>query len=605
MASSKSQIHEGETLLTPPNSTRKPGRPPILARFNLRWVSVLTVVSIVFLLACHPFRNAADSKSEYCQQVDPLLPKERPDITEQYYEGLLKNNSQWRLEAAERLAQAVRINTETFDFLRDVPPPADGPDAPERDGLVKFREWLHEAFPLVHEKLSLEVINRYALLYTWQGSESDAKPLVLCSHIDTVPVAASSLDQWAHPPFSGHVDGEYVWGRGSVDTKSTLVSIMEAVNTLLLAGMETKRTVILAFGFDEEISGYHGAKYLAQALLDRGLKDKVELLVDEGPDIFSKNGATIAQIGVSEKGYADVDITVKTPGGHSSIPPTHTGIGIMSRIIANLEDHPYEPVLGDENPFLELLRCEARFAPKMSRWLREAINKVKVFRPALVRYLSGFPQLRYMMATSQAADMINGGVKLNALPEEVTASINNRIAVHMNVTLVEAEIRKHVLEAISGMGLEFIFTDHNGRNWTAESCSHSSKKEDWQGTIHVATYRGALEPAPISPFKNDRAWDLLSGTVRHVSSHDWTRKDTQAVLSEEPINTEIIVAPVLMAANTDTRHYWDLTRNIYRYDPLRSNKIFGVHTVNEHIAIDSYAEAVGFFHELIRNFQEL
>ncbi|KND02640.1 uncharacterized protein SPPG_01728 [Spizellomyces punctatus DAOM BR117] len=560
---------------------------------------------IAVMFACHTLpRLVYYNASHDCVQPDTIVPKRRQDITDKNYEGLFKKDAEWRKEASERLAQAVRIKTETFDFLRDVPPPQDGEDVPERKGLEEFRQWLEKAYPQVHQNLSREVVNRYALLYTWKGTDESAKPLVLCSHMDTVPVPESSLDQWTHPPFSGYNDGKYIWGRGSVDTKNTLVGIVEAVETLLRAGFEPQRTVILAFGFDEEISGYQGAQYLAKTLLDRGLKDGVELLVDEGPGIGEDQGATFARVGVAEKGYTDVTISVITPGGHSSIPPAHTGIGILSHLITRLEANPHEAVLSDDNPFLAYLRCEAKFAPDMSQWLRTAIRKINIFRPALVRYLSKDPRTRYMLATSQAVDMIHGGVKLNALPELATAEVNHRIAVHTNVSQLESHLRHLLGTTTEKLGLEFIYTDHLGKNWTKNT--HCEKK--WTGTVHITTYKGALEPAPISPFENSKAWSLLGGTIRRVSGDNWDLGSKEKVLKANSTSGDqnpVIVAPVLMPANTDTRHYWNLTRNIYRFNPVRGEKAFGVHTVNEHIAIDAFVESVAFYHELIRNFDEL
>ncbi|KAJ3059303.1 hypothetical protein HDU99_006405, partial [Rhizoclosmatium hyalinum] len=57
-----------------------------------------------------------------------------------------------------------------------------------------------------------------------------------------------------------------LWGRGSGDTKATFMGHLEAVEKLLEAGFTPKRTVYLAYGHDEEISGHQGARKLAEYL---------------------------------------------------------------------------------------------------------------------------------------------------------------------------------------------------------------------------------------------------------------------------------------------------------------------------------------------------
>lgn len=106
-----------------------------------------------------------------------------------------------------------------------------------------------------HTHLSLEKINTYALAYEWAGSDKSKSPLMLAAHQDVVPVEPSTIDSWTHPPFSGHFDGEYIWGRGSSDDKASLIGILSAIELLIQEGFKPERTVVLAFGMDEETGG--------------------------------------------------------------------------------------------------------------------------------------------------------------------------------------------------------------------------------------------------------------------------------------------------------------------------------------------------------------
>jgi Gly-Xaa carboxypeptidase len=125
-------------------------------------------------------------------------------------------------------------------------------------------------------------INIYGLLYTWKGSNDSLKPLLLMAHMDVVPVDRKTTDDWTHPPFSGYYDGDYIWGRGSIDDKSGLMSIMIAMETLLEQGFRPQRTVVLSFGFDEEASGGLGARENAKVLNTMYGQKSFAMILDEG-----------------------------------------------------------------------------------------------------------------------------------------------------------------------------------------------------------------------------------------------------------------------------------------------------------------------------------
>src|ERR1700753_1841600 len=132
---------------------------------------------------------------------------------------------------------------------------------------------------------------------------------------------------------------------------------MESIELLLEAGFSPQRTVILSFGFDEEASGVQGAQKLSAYLLEKFGEDSVAVIVDEGAGISTVWGSVFATPGTAEKGAIDVEIIVRMAGGHSSIPPAHTGIGVMSHLISLIKNTQKKPYLADENPFLGLMQC--------------------------------------------------------------------------------------------------------------------------------------------------------------------------------------------------------------------------------------------------------
>lgn len=122
-------------------------------------------------------------------------------------------------------------------------------------------------------------------------------------HQDVVPVPKETMSRWTYPPFSGHYDGRYIWGRGAADDKNSLIAIMEALDTLLVKGYQPERTILAGFGFDEEISGWQGARYIAEHLEEKWGANGLELVIDEGGSgIKDVYGTVFALPSLGEKG---------------------------------------------------------------------------------------------------------------------------------------------------------------------------------------------------------------------------------------------------------------------------------------------------------------
>jgi len=172
--------------------------------------------------------------------------------------------------AAGRLGQAVRFKTiSTFDD--------ENANGAEFEALHAF---LQASFPKAHGVLQRETIGKYALLYTWPGTDPKAQPYALMAHQDVVPIAPGTEADWQQPPFSGALRDGFVWGRGSWDDKGNLMSIMEAVELLASAGFQPRQTIHLIFGHDEEISGRRGAAQIAKLFKERGIH--LQFVLDEG-----------------------------------------------------------------------------------------------------------------------------------------------------------------------------------------------------------------------------------------------------------------------------------------------------------------------------------
>lgn len=292
----------------------------------MRWATLILVASVLSFIAYFTFqpvlswtrdcsatrRISIDEKFE-CKQYEAIESSSSAEI-EAIRASL--ETPRARNYSASLLSGAVQIPSISYDDMGSLQ------DDPRWEVFGDMADYLETSFPLVHQTLTLSKINTYGLLYTWAGTEENLKPVVLMAHQDVVPV--DSIDKWTHAPFSGHIDEDFVYGRGASDCKNVLVGLMESVELLLAGNFAPRRTILLSFGFDEEISGTQGALPLARHIEDVYGKDGVALIVDEGSGFSEIYGQIFATPGVAEKGYIDVTVTVTMPGGHSSIPPEHT-----------------------------------------------------------------------------------------------------------------------------------------------------------------------------------------------------------------------------------------------------------------------------------------
>lgn len=439
--------------------------------------------------------------------------------------------------AVKRLSRAIQYRT--------ISAPDPIPSAAE---FRRFNEFLVASFPELHARLAREIVGEHSLLYTWQGKNGALKPILLMAHLDVVPVEPATESSWTHPPFSGAVAGGYIWGRGAMDDKAAVMAILEAVERLLNTGYQPERTVYLTFGHDEEIGGHNGAAKIAEVLRSRGVV--LESLLDEGLNILKGviDGVSppVALIGIAEKGYLSLRISVQTSGGHSSIPPPDNAIDIVSRALQKLNAAPFPAELrGTTREMLGYL------APEMS-WLKKlALANLWLFEPLIVRELTASPLTDATVRTTLAPTMFHSGVKDNVLPTRAEAVVNLRILPGETINGTIDRIRKTIDDR----------------------------------RIQITPLPIQAEPSRIS--------DTTSISFRQLQ---------QTIAQIAP---GVLVAPALLVATTDSRHFQALTSNIYRFLPitLGPDDAKRYHGIDERISVDDYERCIRFYAQLIRNSQ--
>lgn len=357
--------------------------------------------------------------------------------------------------AAERLSRAVQCKTvhRADPSLTDLAP------------FDQLHDLIRSGYPHVIAAGTMEVLGRRSLLITLPGSDPDLRPCLFMSHQDVVPVVAGTENDWTYPPFSGAIAQGYIWGRGTLDIKNQVFGCLEAAEYLLSHGQRFRRTVYLAFGDDEETLNL-GAKTLAETLQSRGVE--LEFVLDEGSctiesgEAYGAPETYIAPVELMEKGYADLELSVRSPGGHSSRPFGGTSLGRISQAITRIVEHPFPvhltPVMAGA------FRAIAPYVTEEP--LKTLVQDVDQNADAIAQYCYKTQALFPFVTTTIAPTVITGSsAACNVMPQDMRAVVNFRIAEGETA----AQVLSHVREVIADESVELRFLQANDPSATARS----------------------------------------------------------------------------------------------------------------------------------------
>lgn len=449
--------------------------------------------------------------------------------------GLKANEISINDSAIFRLQKAIQFKTISWGD-------SSGTGNTEFEG---FHSFLRKSFPGVFSTMETDIHNNHALLLKWKGVNDKAKPLLLLAHQDVV---IANDKGWEYPPFSGAIENGFIWGRGTLDDKGSLMAILEACELLISEGFLPKINILLAFGDDEEING-NGAKCIANQLKSENIQPW--MIIDEGlvitQGIVPMTNKAVALIGTSEKGYLSLKISTKSDGGHSSTPVSPNAIELLSKNIRVLceelsDCYLCEPV----DDFLSWLGPELRWPEKIifaNRWGSQTlINKI------YQQTASG----KALVCNTCTPTVFISGKEDNVVPGTASAILNLRL---LPGSTIEHTLRK------------------------AKELIDSSNTQ-------IEISGNAYNPARVSP-TNSKAFRYLAATTATVFP-------------------ESIVMPNLMLASSDSRNFNEISSHIFRFAPYRLNKddVERIHGVNERIQISDYLKMPVFYYHLIKNIQE-
>jgi carboxypeptidase PM20D1 len=434
---------------------------------------------------------------------------------------------------AERLGEAIQFETISYQDRSQI----------DLEEFRRLHAFLRTSFPRVFTQLEVETVNDYSLLLRWPGSDPDLKPVLFTAHMDVVPIEPGTEDDWDHPPFAGVIADGRIYGRGTLDDKQGVLGNLEAVESLLAEGFVPARTLVFAFGHDEEISGLEGAGKLAERMQEKGWH--FAWMVDEGGMLISDNpllpDKDVAIINVAEKGYLTLTLVATGEGGHSSRPPKTSTIGRLSAALERIEKNPFPTqIVGPVAAMLE------RMGPHVEQPNRFFFENLWLTGGVVADRMSEDPMTNSFVRTTTALTMFNAGVKENVVPQRAEAKVNFRLLPGDTPETVVS----YITDLVNDPQIEISY-------------------ERWDKVPGVSDYNGG-------------GFTVISDAIAAVYP-------------------EAVIVPSLLVATTDTRHYIDLTDDQYRFQGIRvaSSQAASVHGTNEYIAIESYENAIEIARQMI------
>ena len=404
----------------------------------------------------------------------------------------------------------------------------------------KLIDLLPGLYPKVFEACSLQKLPGRALLFRWPGKSAD-KPAVLMAHYDVVPVRE---ELWDKPPFAGIIEDGVLWGRGTLDTKVTMNGALFAANTLLEQGFTPENDIYFAFSGGEEVNG-PGAKNIVDWFVENNITPAI--VVDEGgavvENVFPGVKVPCGMVGIAEKGMMNVRYTVHSGGGHASAPLPKTPITTLATACRKIVDHPFKMHLNKPAALMfDTLARHSSFVYKL------IFSNLWCFKPVLdmICKASG-GEMNALVRTTTAFTQAEGSAARNVIPAKASLVSNMRLSPLDSVASAESYLKK----VVGDPDVEIEILE-----------SH--------------------EPSPVSETDCDayyRVADAVAETWRGC-----------------------VVTPYLMVQCSDSRHYRDLSKNVYRFSAmdLTAEERRSIHGNNEKIRLETIGKAVEFYIRLIK-----
>jgi carboxypeptidase PM20D1 len=287
------------------------------------------------------------------------------------------------------------------------------------------------------EDVTIEPVDDTAyLIARWAGTDPTLKPLVISGHMDVVEAKPAD---WQRDPFMPVIENGFLFGRGASDMKLDDTLAIAALAELKQRGYRPRRGMVLVFSGDEETT------MKTSAIIAATLSNAELVLNIDGTDgLLDKDGkAAYFTWEGAEKTYADLELTVTNPGGHSSAPRGLNAINQLAAALVRIGNYHFKPEVNDITRayFTQAARYEEpAVAAAMRRFVADPGDA------DAVGVLRANPSFVGRIGTTCVATMLSGGHALNALPQRASANINCRIFPGHSIEEIMAELQKVAAE---------------------------------------------------------------------------------------------------------------------------------------------------------------
>ena len=288
------------------------------------------------------------------------------------------------------------------------------------------------------------------------------------------------------------------------------------------------------------------------------------MVLDEGGAVATDAplGVTepVAMVGVSEKGHVDLTVTARADGGHASTPAANDACRLLCRVCETISANPGKPQL---TPAVEATLTE--LGARSSATYQAIFGNLWLTRPAVTKIMAASPETSAMLRTTYALTQLEGSNAHNVLPPIARANFNVRIAPFE--TIADAVER--------------------ARRLAAQQCRASGVSPD-HVTVEINEAIPYTEPAPISPYENDAAFNYIHRCVSGVYP-------------------EAGFAPYVQNSCTDSREFNEICDRVYRFCGFiysgEARKL--IHAANERISVDVYKRGIEFYVAFLSNLEQL
>ncbi len=341
-----------------------------------------------------------------------------------------------------------------------------------------------------------------SLVVRYRGNGlANRKPVLLLAHMDVVDAIRSD---WVREPFVLIEEDGFFFGRGTSDNKTGVTTLTSSFLRLQREGFTPTRDLIIAFTGDEETTMETIQHLLTE---HRQLIDAEYVLnSDAGGGYRDHDHNDISyNLQAAEKTYVTYELTIRNPGGHSSLPRSDNAIYELAAVLKNIEQYEFPARLNEvtQRYFEEMSSLvEGRVGDAMEIYARDPGDDEA--RAILSRY----PAFNATTGTTCVATMLKAGHAENALPQTATATVNCRLF----PGVPEAEVRAQLMQAAANPDLEIAIA------FPAWEGPMSELREDVTAAVADAA-RGQYGDVPLIPYMASGATDSLHTRMAGMPSY--------------------------------------------------------------------------------------